>query len=283
MTSRPGSQPESITATVALSFAGTPVRVDVTVPTQVIELHQLLPSVRSVTEQILGEAVKAEEAQGRAVSCRSGCGACCRQIVPISEVEARMLHRLVEEMPEPRRTQVKERFEQARQALEEGGLLDALRTTEALPDEALVPIALEYFNQHIPCPFLEAESCSIHPDRPVVCREYLVTSPADLCSNPRPESIQRVPLPVRVSSILNRMGQAGRETETGRWVPLVLALEWASSHPDQTPARSGPNWLREFFERLTGKPIPAPGASNAPSHSPQMSRTKGRPKRPPRR
>jgi Fe-S-cluster containining protein len=37
----------------------------------------------------------------------------------------------------------------------------------------------------MPCPFLEDESCSIHPDRPLVCREYLVTSPAELCAGPR--------------------------------------------------------------------------------------------------
>ena len=35
----------------------------------------------------------------------------------------------------------------------------------------------EYFQLGIPCPFLEEESCSIYHDRPITCREYLVTSP----------------------------------------------------------------------------------------------------------
>ncbi|HEY5241787.1 MAG TPA: YkgJ family cysteine cluster protein [Polyangiaceae bacterium] len=37
----------------------------------------------------------------------------------------------------------------------------------------------------VSCPFLEEESCSIHPDRPPICREYLVTS------SPRPRAVAR--------------------------------------------------------------------------------------------
>ncbi len=46
--------------------------------------------------------------------------------------------------------------------------------------------ARRYFHLGIACPFLEDESCSIHADRPISCREYLVTSPAVNCADPKP-------------------------------------------------------------------------------------------------
>jgi NADH:ubiquinone oxidoreductase subunit D len=54
-------------------------------------------------------------ASGATVSCKKGCGACCRQLVPVSEIEARQLKELVEQMPEPRRSEIWARFERARE------------------------------------------------------------------------------------------------------------------------------------------------------------------------
>jgi hypothetical protein len=47
-------------------------------------------------------------------------------------------------------------------------------------------------------------------------------------------------------------------------VPLILALDWAKAHPDETALRPGPDLLREFFDHVTGKrppraqPVPLP-------------------------
>src|SRR4051812_6903772 len=108
---------ETITANVALNLSGTPLRAEITVPTHVFELRELLPTVRSLSEAIIGEAVKAEGTRGLSISCRSGCGACCRQLVPVSEVEARLLHDLVDGFPEPRRSRVLARFAEAKERL----------------------------------------------------------------------------------------------------------------------------------------------------------------------
>jgi Fe-S-cluster containining protein len=257
MSPEPDARAETITANVALNLAGTPFRAEITVPTQVFELRELLPTARSLSEAIIGEAVKAEGAKGNSISCRSGCGACCRQLVPVSEVEARLLRDLVEGFPEPRRSRVLARFAEAKARLAESTLLGTLRHPEAVSGDDLVPLALDYFAQGIPCPFLENESCSIYEERPVVCREYLVTSPAENCAQPTPGSVRRVALAAKVSTALTRMGR-DPSTAQVRWIPLTLALEWADDHPDDLPRRTGPEWLREFFQRLTGQDIPAP-------------------------
>ena len=47
--------------------------------------------VRQLIEQGLVNAVVAAAEAGKAISCRKGCGACCRQLVPISRTEAERL------------------------------------------------------------------------------------------------------------------------------------------------------------------------------------------------
>jgi hypothetical protein len=119
-------------------------------------------------------------------------------------------------------------------------------------------IGSRYFVQGIACPFLEEESCSIYHDRPMACREYLVTSPATNCARPTRETVDCVPMPMRVWNAVAHLDvtTAPAESHWIPWVPLILAPDWAESHPDDTPARPGPELLRELFEHLTGKRAP---------------------------
>jgi len=263
MTPQPDSPIPTITLSVDLKLANTPLQAEITVPTQPFELRKLLPIFRSLAETIIGQAVAGENAEGRQVSCRSGCGACCRQLVPISEIEARTLLDVVEGFPEPRRSMIRARFSEARRRLEEAGLAEMLLHPEKFSDEVLRPFGLDYFRLGIPCPFLENESCSIYEERPIACREYLVTSPAEHCATPSPETVHCVKLAAKVSTAVNRIGQDPARRFV-RWVPLILALEWAEGHPHDLPPRPGPEWLREFFEHLTGSEIPAPAAADPP-------------------
>jgi Fe-S-cluster containining protein len=259
----PDSPSRTITANVKLNVSGTPVEAKITIPVAPFPLLMLLPTFRSLAETIIEQAVEDAKSEGLAISCRSGCGACCRQLVPISEVEARLIHDLVRDFPEPRRSRVLARFAEARRRLEEAGLLDMLLRPEAFSDLQLRPIALDYFGLGVPCPFLEDESCSIYEERPIACREYLVTSPAEHCARPSLETVHCVKLATKVSRAVNRIGQDPARRFV-RWVPLILAIEWAEGRPHDLPPRPGPEWLREFFEHLTGSEIPAPAAADPP-------------------
>ena len=251
--------PDFLTANLMLSLSGARVRVELTVPSAAVGLREILPACRSLTEAIVAKAEESEAAEGRHVSCRKGCGACCRQLVPISEVEARQIRDLVDHLPEPRRSQVRMRFAEARRRLDEAGVSAILLRRESLTSEELHAIGLQYFAVGVACPFLEDESCSIHAERPIVCREYLVTSPAAHCAQPTPETIDRVPLPGKVSVALNRMAsQPDRPAARARWVPLSLALDWAADHPDNLAPRPGPQWVSELLEHLTGQTIVPP-------------------------
>ena len=234
-----------------VSISGEPVDIKAAVPARPVGVDSLLPVLRDLSETIVAAAMRGIEREGKSVSCRAGCGACCRQIVPISEPEARAIAALVEAMPPERRDRVKRRFADALARLDAAGLLERTRDVKGkvpLPDRRA--FGLDYFHAGVPCPFLEDESCSIHAARPIACREYLVTSPAEYCADPAPGRIAMVPLAVKLSEVLYRFADgAGRDTH--RYQPLVTALEWSAEHPEDRAAQlPGPKLLENFLREL---------------------------------
>jgi Fe-S-cluster containining protein len=240
-----------VTLRVGMRIWDDDVRMDLTLPAAPTRLESLLPVFQRVADGFVSLAADHAAAEGRTVSCAKGCAACCRQIVPITEMEARRLARLVEELPEPRRAEVRARFETARDGLAEAGLLSKLREPDRFERGESSGFGLAYFRLGIPCPFLEEESCSIYEDRPISCREYLVTSPAARCADPGPDTIDRVEMPVGVWTALARAGSTGSPSRLIPWVPLILAPEWAAGHPDGTEPGPAEELLRAVFTEMS--------------------------------
>ncbi len=124
-----------------------------------------------------------------------------------------------------------------------GGAIEAAtgRRRRGRSDRELVDGA--YFALGVPCPFLEDESCSIHPERPLVCREYLVTSPAELCAGPEQEGVTPVPVP-KVS-----MAARGLQDEKDDWFPLAMLMAWARTRSRKAGATDGAGVGAAVLER----------------------------------
>src|SRR4051812_22701427 len=180
----PGPNPARVNATVELTVNGRRIDLQVSVPAGPGPPRELLPLYRGLAEHLTARAVDAAKAAGHTVSCRKGCGACCRQLVPVSALEARELARVIEQTAEPRRTVLRERFAAARRRLETDApdLLAALLRCEELSPPQIAALGHHYFRLGLACPFLEDESCSIYEHRPVDCRQYLVVSPPEYCA-----------------------------------------------------------------------------------------------------
>jgi Fe-S-cluster containining protein len=249
----------STTANIHLQLDGNERIIETPIPSGEQTVQALFPAARAIVHQIVDHAVAAAERGGRKVSCCAGCGACCRQLVVISLADAAALAQLVAAMPAQRQTVIRERFAQAIARLEAVGLLDGAEprgerhlTQPARPAGELPPLAVRYFQQQIACPFLEEESCSIHRDRPLVCREYLVTSPAERCSRLFVEPVDKIELPVYVADAMVRTVHrvAGAPLEA---IPLVLALEWAEAHPQALQRTAdGLTMLTTLVEEVQG-------------------------------
>ena len=244
-----------VTGQITLSVNGAPLEMQMTVPAKPVKPHRMLPIFQQMANSFTELAVNAVKTSGKTVSCQAGCGACCRQTVPLAEIEAYQIAELVENLPEPRRSEIRRRFEKACRHFQDLGWFERLDGCADLTDSERKKIISDYFFEGVACPFLENESCSIHKDRPVACREYLVTSPAEHCATFSSETIKTIGLPIKPSESLRKVGQT-RELNPINFVPLILALEWAEKYPEKFALKTGEQWMADFFRNLTDDEIP---------------------------
>jgi Fe-S-cluster containining protein len=249
------------------------------VPAGQTNLTQILPVLQSLDDSLIGGVTEQLSQAGRTVSCKAGCGACCRQMVPISIFEAEALSAWILTLPELRREELAGRFHQALLSLAAAGLIDRMVNEDWLAEtESARQLALDYFYQRVPCPFLEDESCSIHSIRPLICREYLVTSSPHYCEDPASLQVAPVYLPLNFSRILNVIG-AEVERDPRGWIPLVFLFAWmkSSARPGEAVAGTGPQVLYEFVKRISQARNPSPADDPSPSVSVGTSHVPGPP------
>ena len=217
---------EWITGQVTLSLNGTKIEMEMTVPANPVKPTRMLP-----------------------ISCQAGCGACCNQPVPVAEIEAYQIAELVENMDEPRRSIIKQKFDDACRHFHETKWFERMDDYDELSPLERMDTALEYFYDAVPCPFLENDSCSIHAVRPLACREYLVTSPAENCAAPTAETIRSVKMFMEPSKILRETARS-KNLRKVNFVPMIRSLEWAAEYPEKMPEKKGTEWMTDFVNRL---------------------------------
>ncbi len=107
-------------------------------------LSPLLHAYR-IADQGLAQAIAGQQARGRQLACAKGCSACCRShsTIPVYPLElVGLTWYATEQLAEPLRT-----------------TLQAQLTTHVSGN---------------PCPFLVQGVCSVHPLRPLACRQFNV-------------------------------------------------------------------------------------------------------------
>lgn len=246
---------------VELTVQGRRLRATIPAPAGPSPPAEMLHVLQSLADALVGLAAERSAAAGKPPSCRAGCAACCRQLVPISRTEARRIAAVVAALPEPRRGAVYARFDDARSRLAAAGLLDRLRDSASMTKAQAQPLGEAYFRAGVPCPLLEDDACSIYPDRPLICREYLVSSDRALCDDPAARHVQKIPVNGKLGGLVGRWErQLDRpdapplgEEEILPWVAMVLAPEWSNAHPEPEPTHAGPRQVEALMAALTGK------------------------------
>jgi Fe-S-cluster containining protein len=206
------------------------------VPPGQMRLSEFVFNLFPLEERLVAMGVRGAQYEGRSVSCRAGCGACCRQPVPVSIPEAFLLYEHVVGQPKDKRDIILARFEAAKTVLQANGFAERSLLGTDHGEKEVVGLALNYFKLGLPCPFLESESCSIHAIRPTGCREHLVTSPAELCSLPAQREggeilynlgIRPVLAPVSLTYAFAIL-YADLEGTSPVYMPIPLALDCAA-------------------------------------------------------
>ena len=206
-------------------------------PHNFIPITDIVPVVRSLaSEQAQALEVTKTLQKGLTISCQKGCGACCQRLmVPVSPPEAFALARMLKDLPQDHRERIEHRLRETRARLQTAGLLPLLQDLAESPrqksDSDIDPINRAYYALRLPCIFLEDNSCSIYEHRPAACREYLVTSPVELCEDTEKNPVEELHNPLRASTVLSLLW-ADLTGGPVRLMPLPVAFEWAENHQD---------------------------------------------------
>jgi Fe-S-cluster containining protein len=200
---------------------------EVAVRDEPARLADLVPPIHALTSDVVALAVKRAGQEGRRLSCRPGCGACCCQLVPLAPAEAFYLVSRLLALPVLDRKPILQRFQSIENTLSETGLLARIGSLGETGDDT--PVARDYFRLGLSCPFLADQSCSIHAWRPIACREYNVTSPPSQCTDPFQNSIARIRIHRRMSSGLTKLCThvAGLPRKL---VPMPLLFDYYETH-----------------------------------------------------
>jgi len=214
-----------------------------------MRLAELVPQAIQLADALVRRAIKHEAREGRAVSCRRGCAACCRHPVPLSMPEIFFVADRVSGLREGEREARVARFRAAESELAQLGLLPVWLGAD-YDDARAYDAALELLRRRIDCPFLDAESCAVHVERPLRCREYSVTSPAAWCADSEHHAVRPVPIGTPLSAPLAQLA-AELTGAPVRLVPLALALRFAEQHRDLAArAWPGPDLFEGFLNHL---------------------------------
>jgi Fe-S-cluster containining protein len=193
-----------------------------------MSLAQIAPSAFEITDILVSRAIDKQVRSGNTLSCKPACAACCRQMVPVSAPEAFLIMDMIHVIQKEFNSGLPERFKEVENTVKKNRLLFPLLEDE-YDDNRMMDLAERYFWMQMPCPFLENDSCTIYPYRPVACREYNVTSPPENCRTPYSGLVKRISMPTPLSLPLAQLANELTKTEV-RLIPLSLVPIWVSSH-----------------------------------------------------
>ena len=151
------------------------------IPVVVHTADDLLPLAQELVES---ETAALEADPDVVVSCGPKCNACCDHAVVVTASESRAIAIAVAMLPRAVQENITSR---ARQILNRVAVelnVDAADVGRSNPD---FPKA--YYAMQEPCPLLVNGSCSVRTVRPLVCREYLMSSAPQHCFDPTLEHV----------------------------------------------------------------------------------------------
>jgi Fe-S-cluster containining protein len=210
-------------------------------------LSDLVPLAQSLCDLVVCEAKERSGIEGKAIPCGKGCSTCCSYLVPLSIPEAIYLYEKTQSLP----------FSRSRglwsQSLAVARELLAYNPLEGLSgdEETLDHVGRWYSSKKRPCPFLAQDLCSIYDQRPLACREHLVTTPSLWCERNSVDRAQSLELPY---SMVESLGKVTSELEkaTVEAVMLPLVLPWIQDNRERLLQKWSAWRMAECFLEVLG-------------------------------
>src|SRR5215208_10735 len=142
---------------IALNTPAGQLTTAIAVPPGFVPVTAIVPVVRRLGEEAQALELARSLESGKSLSCRKGCAACCRMMVPLSPPEAFALRDYVHSLSVERQERIAKRLAGTKSVLLAHGLwhrlLDMGDTAEPPDDAALEPINRDYYALRPACPF----------------------------------------------------------------------------------------------------------------------------------
>ena len=223
------------TLSFELDILGEPVHFRINVADRHARLPDIIPLARAISAKLTLAVSDRLGAGGKSIPCCKGCPACCRYLVPLSVPEVFRLRQEVLAMPAEQGTSVLQScLETAKKILDErpkdSEMNELAQTKSQTP---ILRLSRWYAGLKLPCPFLSNNLCISYEQRPIACREHMVTGPAILCDTEGMDESHIVQMPV---SVLECLGELTAELEQSNIeaVMLPLALPWAQENLERS-------------------------------------------------
>ncbi|KAB1442261.1 YkgJ family cysteine cluster protein [Pseudodesulfovibrio senegalensis] len=229
-----------------------PLPLQMDLPAGLVQIADILPALFDIADIAFGRTVMEYEAKGLTLACGPGCGHCCKQLVPVSDHEALHLTRVVRSLKGALRQQVMAGFESGLDKLRSAGLLEYMMDffrTRVHDTPGYREMQRKYWELDISCPFLVDDSCSIHPQRPITCRQYSVTGSPKNCRNVFTPGVEvaEIHQPVDLGGAL--AGFTGAGARKSRVVPIILSLAMEEELKDtELPELPAENMMGRFLD-----------------------------------
>ncbi len=162
------------------------------------------------------DAALALELSTTPVSCKAGCSVCCHQLIPLSGAEVLYLEGLLASFPRGKRRKISTALRHLR---------EKSQRLIATANDGQQSFHRRYFNQNTACPFLDEGRCGIYAQRPLVCREYHVSSPSIHCKNPYDKPVERVARGLNLGALMCVF--SAKILGTDKYpIPMFLVGDW---------------------------------------------------------
>jgi len=231
-----------------LDVAGKTANFLINVAAKQATLADIVPVARMISTKLALFVLDKLGKDGESVPCRKGCSACCNYLIPLSVPEVFCLRREMLAMP-PTRTGVilKSCLAASKDILEKKFNINKLTKNGQFQKERL---SRWYAGLKMSCPFLSDGLCALYEQRPIACREHIVTSLPSSCEIKKTNDPEVVCMPISVLDVLGQFA-ADLEQIAIQAVMLPLALPWAQNNLERSH-RSWPavTMVKRFVEIL---------------------------------
>ncbi|HAL45256.1 MAG: hypothetical protein A2Y12_11195 [Planctomycetes bacterium GWF2_42_9] len=230
------NQPESLSnlqgqvISFSIQAAGKDIPFAINIMNDEATLSDIVQPARKLSNEVVLAHQEQIELKGQKVPCKKGCCSCCSSLIPMSVPEVfRLLEDFLEMPNEKSNSLLRNCIQSAQQILNKTRQNECLKNFAEKGKDKTNQISDWYGELGIVCPFLTDGICSIYEERPLACREHIVSDTSTSCKKNSKSKPKVVPMQV---SVLEALGQLTSELEGTdvEAIMLPFSLAWAQDN-----------------------------------------------------